>query len=204
MYIDKELLDTDYLCCLAHARAKFVYAFEQGADNDVKYMIDCIGELYGLEAQYKKGKLSPEQITQCRRSLKTKEIVGRIRSKLDVLTSPVHPPRGELMGKAVNCLKTFWNQLFTYLKDGRYNIDNSTADCFIRPLADERKNLLFFVGNRMANVSTAYHTLISTCRMNSLSTLEYLKKFFREVVNGRRDYENLLPMAIGISVNNFF
>lgn len=63
---------------------------------------------------------------------------------LDVLTSPVHPPRGELRGKAVNCLKTFWNQLFTYLKDGRYDIDNSTADCFIRPLADERKNLLFF------------------------------------------------------------
>lgn len=55
----------------------------------------------------------------------------------------------------------------------------------------------------MENVSTAYHTLISTCRMNSLSTLEYLNNFFREVVNGRKDYENLLPIAIGISVDNF-
>ena len=73
--------------------------------------------------------------------------------------------------------------------------------CFIRPLAGERKNSLFFTGSRMANVSAAYHTLLSTCRMNGLSALEYLKKFFREVVNGRRDYENLLPMTIGLSTN---
>ena len=79
-----------------------------------------------------------------------------------------------------------------------YDIDNSIAERFIRPL---RKNSLFFVGSRMANVSAAYYTLLSTCRMNGLSALEYLKKFFREVVNGRRDYENLLPMTIGLSTN---
>ena len=82
-----------------------------------------------------------------------------------------------------------------------YDIDNSIAERFIRPLACERKNSLFFTGSRMANVSAAYHTLLSTCRMNGLSALEYLKKFFREVVNGRRDYENLLPMTIGLSTN---
>ena len=52
------------------------------------------------------------------------------------------------------------------------------------------------MGNRMDNLSAAYYTLLSTCRMNGLSVLEYLKKFFHEVVNGRRDYENLLPMTI--------
>lgn len=33
--------------------------------------------------------------------------------------------------------------------------------------------------------------------MNVLSSLEYLKRFFREVVDGRRDYENLLSTRIG-------
>jgi regulator of sigma D len=201
MYLDNELVDTEHICCMAHARAKFVYAFEQSADKDAKYIIDCIGELYGLEEQYKKGKLSPEQITQCRQSMKTMEIIGRIRSKLDALTADNHPPRGELMEKAVNYLKNFWKQLFNYLKDGRYSIDNSIAERFIRPLAGERKNSLFFGSSRMANVSAAYHTLISTCRMNGISALDYLKKFFREIVNGRRDYENLLPMTIGINTN---
>lgn len=201
MYLDNELVDTEHICCMAHARAKFVYAFEQSADKDAKYIIDCIGELYGLEEQYKKGKLSPEQITQCRQSMKTIEIIGRIRSKLDALTADNHSPRGELMEKAVNYLKNFWKQLFNYLKDGRYSIDNSIAERFIRPLAGERKNSLFFGSSRMANVSAAYHTLISTCRMNGISALDYLKKFFREIVNGRRDYENLLPMTIGINTN---
>jgi len=58
--------------------------------------------------------------------------------------------------------------LFPYLSDGRYDIDNSIAERFIRQLAGKRKNSLFFVGSRMANVSAAYHTLLSTCRMNGL------------------------------------
>ena len=28
--------------CMAHARTKFVYAFEQTADMDAKYLLDCI------------------------------------------------------------------------------------------------------------------------------------------------------------------
>ena len=93
--------------------------------------------------------------------------------------------------------------LFSYLSDGRYDIDNSITERFILPLAGERKNSLFFVGSRMANVSAAYHTLLSTCRMNGLSALEYLKKFFYEIVKGRKDYENLLPMTIGINTNKY-
>lgn len=128
MYIDKELVDTEHLCYLAHARAKFVL-------------------------------------------------------------SPTHPPRGELMDKAVNYLQVFWKQLFAYLNDGRYDIDNSIAERFIRPLAGERKNSLFFVGSHMANVSGAYHTLLSTCQMNELSALEYLKKFSHEISRGEKMIE---------------
>ena len=91
----------------------------------------------------------------------------------------------------------------SYLSKDHYDIDNSKAERFIRPLAGERKNSLFFVGSRMANVSAAYHTLLSTCRMNGLSALEYLKKFFHEIVKGRKDYENLLPMTIGINTNKY-
>lgn len=142
MYIDKELVDTEHLCCLAHARAKFIYAYEQGDDPDAKYLIDCFGELYRLEDTYKLSGLSAQEITLYRH-------------------------------------------------------------CFIRPLAGECKNSLFFVDSRMANVSAAYHTLLSTCRMNGLSALEYLKKFFHEIVKGRKDYENLLPMTIGINTNKY-
>ena len=142
MYIDKELVDTEHLCYMAHARAKFVYAYERGDDPDAKYLIYCFGELYRLEDTYKLSGLSAQEIIRCRH-------------------------------------------------------------CFLRPLAGKRKNSLFFVGSRMANVSAAYHTLLSTCRMNGLSALEYLKKFFHEIVKGRKNYENLLPMTIGINTNKY-
>ena len=142
-----------------------------------------------------------EQIKACRGSLKTKEIIIRLRSKLDSMLSEGHPPRGDLMDKALRYMKTFWKQLFAYTKDGSYTIDNSLAERFIRPLAGERKNSLFFGSDKMAGVSATYHTIISTCRMQGVSVLEYLRSFFREIVKGRRDYKNLLPMTIGINNN---
>lgn len=137
MYLEDRLYDTEHLCCLAHARAKFVYAYEQGGDLNAKRMLEYIGWLYVQEESYRRSGLTAEEITRQRNSLRTKDVMGRMRSFLNVLTSEVHPP----------------------------------------------------------------HTLISTCRANGISALAYLKNFFREVVKGRRDYENLLPMTIGINTN---
>lgn len=201
MYLDDELIDTDHLCCLAYARAKFKYASEQGGDKDADFFLDAFGELHHLEAEYENSQLSAEQIQACRQNLKTKEIIIGLRSKLDAMLSAMHPPRGELMEKALNYLNTFWTQLFAYLKDGCYTIDNSIAERFIRPLSGERKNSLFFGSGKMARVSAAYHTIISTCKMQSVSALQYFKMFFLAIVNGRRDYENLLPMTIGLGNN---
>lgn len=133
----------------------------------------------------------------------TKEIIIKLRSKLGVLLSEGHPSRGELMEKAINYMNTFWTQLFAYLNDGSYSIDNSIAERFIRPLAGERKNSLFFGSDRKARVSAVYHTIISTCRMQGVSVLAYFKKFFSEIVKGRRDYEHLLPLTIGVDNNKY-
>ena len=38
----------------------------------------------------------------------------------------------------------------------------------------------------MTRVSTAYHSVVSTCKVYSI--LEYLKKFFEEIAAGNRDY----------------
>ena len=109
--------------------------------------------------------------------------------------------RGELMNKALNYLKSFWNQLILYLKDGRYSIDNSLAERTLRPMTEERKNSLIFGSHDGAEVSVIYHTFIETCKMCGVSTLEYFKEFFKAIMQGRTDYENMLPMTIGIKNN---
>ena len=115
------------------------------------------------------------------------------------------------MQKALNYLNSFWNQLILYLKDGRYNIDNSLAERTLRPMTVERKNSLTFGSHAGAKVSVIYHTFIETYKMCGVSTLEYFKEFFKAIMQGRTDYErssyagllptgrkNMLPMTIGI------
>ena len=72
------------------------------------------------------------------------------------------------------------------------------AERFIRSLAGERKNSLFFGSDKMAGVSAVYHAIISTCRMQGVSVLDYFKRFFSEIVKGRRDYEYLLPLTLSL------
>ena len=182
MYLDKELVDVDHLCCLAHARAKFKYAQEQGKDADAEYFIRNIGRLYDLEEQYRLRHLTPQQIQQERQGEQTTKIIQKIRQRLDKLLADTSGMRGNLMNKALNYLKSFWNQLILYLKDGRYSIDrsalplglskNSLAERTLRPMTVERKrsisdrllpkvrkNSLTFGSYHGAEVSVIYHTL---------------------------------------------
>ena len=198
MYLDKELVDVDHLCCLAHARAKFKYAQEQGKDADAEYFIRNIGRLYDLEEQYRMRHLTPKQIRQERQGEMTCKIISQVRQRLDKLLADGNGMRGDLMQKALNYLKSFWDQLFLYIKDGRYCIDNSLAERTLRPMTVERKNSLTFGSHAGAKVSVIYHTFIETCKMCGISTLEYFKEFFKAIMQGRIDYENLLPMTIGI------
>lgn len=147
--------------------------------------------------------MTPEQVLLCRQSLKTKEIIGRIRSKLNAMLAEGHPPRGELMDKALRYMDTFWTQLFAYLKDGEFCIDNSIAERFLRTYSGERKNSLFYGSHKMARGSAVFHTLISTCRMMKVSALEYLKEFFRQIALGRRDFESLMPQTIGLAQSQY-
>lgn len=130
-------LDTEYLCCMVHARAKFKYTLEEGDDKDAIFVLELIGELYKQECKYEKGKLSAGQIKLWPNNLKAKEIIIKLRSKLDVLPSEERPPCGELMEKVISYMNAFWVQLFVYLNDSSYSIDNSIAERVIRLLAGE-------------------------------------------------------------------
>ena len=198
MYLDNELINIDHLCCLAHARAKFKYALEQGMDEDAEYFLRLIGILYKLEEEYRLRHLTPEQIRQERQGAKTAKIMQQLRQRLDKLLADSSGMRGNLMQGAMTYLNRFWDQLFLYLKDGRYNIDNSLAERMLRPMTVERKNSLTFGSHAGVEVSVIYHTFIETCKMCGVSTLEYFKEFFKAIMQGRTDYENMLPMTIGI------
>ena len=79
MYLDNVLMDIDHLCCLAHARAKFKYAFDQGSPQ-ARIFLGLIAKLYGMEDTYRREKFTADEIYRRRNSKETTEIIDKIRN----------------------------------------------------------------------------------------------------------------------------
>lgn len=198
MYLDNELNDMEHLCCMAHVRAKFKYALEQGMDKRAQFFIDKIGWLYNQEKRYRAEHLTAEEVKIERNGERMNVEIAEIRKRLDYHLYFDQSPQGDLMRKALNYMNTFWEQLFRYRNDGHYSIDNSLAERSIRPMALERKNSLFFCSTEGAKASAIFHTIIETCKQLGVSAREYIKKFLDEVSSGRSDWENLTPSRLAI------
>lgn len=204
LYLDDELVDIEHIGCMAHSRAKFFYAWEAHHEPDAEYILKIIQDLYALEEHYEKLKLSPEEIKAMRNGERTTELIIRLRSKIDELKSPDHhPPLSEMLAKAVRYMDEFWKPIFAYRNDGRYSIDNTLVERCQRAISGERKNSLFYGSGKMAEISSVYRTLISTCRLMKVSVSEYFNKVFRKLVAGCDNLTTLLPMNMGLSVNNY-
>ncbi|MCF2583552.1 IS66 family transposase, partial [Bacteroides caecigallinarum] len=88
MYLDNELIDVEHLCCLAHARAKFKYAYDQGS-LQARIFLELIARLYGMEETYRREKLTADEIYRRRNCKETTEIIDKIRTELyDLLANP--------------------------------------------------------------------------------------------------------------------
>ena len=126
--------------------------------------LEQIAKLYGMEDTYRREKFTADEIYRRRNSKETTEIINKIRTELyDLLANP-DENRSELMGKALNYLKNFWNQIFAYRNDGEYSIDNMAAERAIRPITVQRKNSLFFGSVKGIQNSAIYNTFIETCK----------------------------------------
>lgn len=196
LYLDNELHDVEHLCCMAHVRAKFKYALEQGNDERARCFLEIIAWLYEKEHTYKIKGLNAEEIKEARQGKEVEQMITRLREKLDYHLYFDKQPKGDLMQKALNYMHTFWEQLFRYRNDGNYTIDNSLAERSIRPLTMERKNSLFFCSTAGAKASAIFHTIIETCKLLGLSAKDYIKNFLQATAAGRTDWQNLTPAKI--------
>lgn len=68
---------------MAHARVKFENAYQHGEDPVAKEFADMIYELYNLDDGYEMRGLSAEEIETERQGKPTKDIVHRIRKRLE-------------------------------------------------------------------------------------------------------------------------
>ena len=191
---------TEHQVCLAHARAKFMKAFEQAGDRNAEIFIKYIGDLYDLERGYDMDGLTDAERGRERRGLRTKEILISLRQHLNIEKDKAPAMTTPYLTAALTYLDKFWNNIFAYVKDGRYPIDNNIAERTLRHLTTQRNSMLHFGSDAGAEMAATYHSIISTVKMQGRSAWEYLGKFFTKIFNGCRDFVSLRPDRIGLAV----
>ena len=103
----ENLKDTIHLVCLAHLRAKFQKALEQGKDENARVLLDVINRLYTLERNYDAEGITNEERTMRRGSLETKSLLIDLRQHLDLELAKPEEQRSGYLTEALNYLNHF-------------------------------------------------------------------------------------------------
>lgn len=182
------------VCCLAHCRRKFFEAVPKERRRNLK-LLDIHSEqaipepkgdiasrddltpaekgvlfcnrLFFMEREYKD--LSAEE--RKGRRMETEPTVWKdFWSWLDTLS----PTGGSKLEKAVNYARNHKESLMNYLKDGRCEISNNSAERKAKVYATSRKNFLFHDTEEGAKASAIVLSIIETAKANGLNPFQYL------------------------------
>lgn len=193
-YLDDESVDIEHIVCMAHVRSKFKDA--QPSDSRATYFLEEISKLYKLEEEFKLLNLDDSEIVK-RRKIQSLPVLHRMKSMAEKYLKQEKkrnvPTSGNLMYMALNYFLNSWNELIKYTRQGYYTIDNSAAERSIRPLTIGRKNYIHFGSDKSARISAFFYSLVETCKMRGVCVKEYLTFFFRCTIEGRTDYQAMLP-----------
>lgn len=194
--------DTVHQVCMSHCDNKFVKAANYGGEPKAAMFSADFKELFSRERRYDEAGLTSEERLKERQSLETKEILIRIRSRLDAELANDSEFRSQYYTEALNYLHHFWDELFAYLDDGDFPIDNNLAERCIRKLTTQRNSMLHFGSDAGVEMAATYHSIISTVKLHGKSAWHFLGTFFTKIFNGCRDFFNLTPGNIEMAVAN--
>lgn len=163
--------------CWAHARRKFDEALKALPKGKAKGSSAAQGlaycdKLFDIEKTI--ADLSPEE--------RYKQRLEQAKPALDAMlawanTRTVAPKSA--LGKAFTYLREQWPYLVNYLKDGRLEISNNSAERTVKPFVIDRKNFLFANTPKGANGSAVMYSMIQTALENDLDPYRYLTWLMR-------------------------
>lgn len=184
------------VACWAHARRKFFEITKVVKTPGLAHkIVKLVQKLYKIEREAIVRQLAPSQIKDLRQ-LKSTPILAKIKILLDDHKKTT-PPKSPL-GKAIAYSLNNWDDLNTYLQDGRIRIDNNDCERIIRPFAIGRKNWMFSASTRGAEASATLYSIIATCKANKINPYDYLRYVLIAIKTATTDDEiiSLLPYNI--------
>ncbi len=174
--------------CVAHARRK-VFDAKETYPLEASLLLAKFQQLYDIEDRAKL--MLPEERKQLRQSEAT-VVWGSFDEWLRGEAAARVLPKSKF-AQALGYIRNHWEQLQTYLSDGRIPIDNNDVEQLMKQVAIGRKNWLF-VGSIAAGERAAdFLTLVSSALRNDLDVWAYLKDVLDRLLAGHTDYAALRP-----------
>lgn len=93
----------------------------------------------------------------------------------------------------MNYARNNWDELQTYLTDGRLPIDNNDFEQLMKQVAVGRKNWLFIGTVAAGEPAARLISLVSFALRNDLDAERYLTDVLGQFLHGGTDYRALLP-----------
>lgn len=200
--------DVTIVGCFAHARRGFkdtLKALPKDAltsKTNAQEGLKFCDKLFKLERQYRKEKLTPEEIYENRLE-NTKPILQDFLSWLKTKEKQVLPKTS--LGKAIHYCLNQWGKLTSFMLDGRIEISNNRAERAIKPFVIGRKNFLFSKSPKGATASAIVYSIIETAKANNLNSFYYLTYLFEQLPNinleNMDQLDSLLPWSDSIPDN---
>ena len=161
--------------CWVHARRNFMDIIKglgekQLKSSKAKKMVDMIDELFDLEREYRKKKLTPKQIKLERNKLEFISKIDKIKHYLDNIdASPT-----STLGKARDYMLKRWDGFLSFLKDGHVEMSNNISERAVKPFVIARKNFLFSFTSNGARSSAIYFSIQQTSRANGFDPKDFV------------------------------
>lgn len=174
-----------HVCCVAHARRKFVAAREAG-DERADKALELIGKLYAVErtlppllapsddsAQRAQRRQREEQ----RRQLRQRD-AGPVWDELSKWLAEQTPgalPKSPL-GGAIGYASNNWDALKRYLDAGYLAIDNNLSERTLRAIALGRNNWGVIGSEAGGQTAAVLYSVVGTCKHMGIDPFAYLRE----------------------------
>jgi transposase len=174
-----------HVCCWAHARRKFVAAFEAGVEP-ANRALEWIRQLYAIERSLppllapsdvpkeQNQRRQREEDRQRLRQERARPILLALKQWLDEQKPQALPKT--LLGKAIGYALNNWLALERYLEQGYLSIDNNLSERTLRVIALGRNNWGVIGSKRGGATAAVLYSVVGTCKHLGIDPFVYLRE----------------------------
>jgi transposase len=174
-----------HVCCMAHARRKFVAAVD-GGDNRGNAALEYVRRLYAIERDLppllppsddpvaQQQRRQREDTRRAIRQQQAEPILAELKKWLDENQPKALPktPLGQAIGYALNN----WEALKRYLEQGYLAIDNNLSERTLRLIALGRNNWGVLGSETGGETAAVLYTMVASCNRLQIDPFAYLSE----------------------------